>query len=56
MKKHFFCFSLSLAKYLCKQGFRITGTKDNRYYLTEHFIFLFDDTPELRSAVKRRVR
>ena len=52
--KFYKCYSLKLAKYLCEKGFKIVDTIDDKRFLGERFIFLFDDTPELRSAVIER--
>ena len=51
--QYFKCYSLKLAKYLCKRGFRILDTLDNKNR-EGHIIFLFEDTEDLRKIVRER--
>ncbi len=44
-------FTIKLTKELCKQGFKVIGTAPN-YQKPWLYVYLFEDTPELRQAIK----
>lgn len=51
MKKDFIVFSKRLSKALVAQGFILKDTQVNKKR-PNYFVYLFEDTPELRERIK----
>lgn len=52
MGKDYVVYSLRLANILSNKGFQIKGTRIN-YKNPKYTVFMFEDTEELRKAIKR---
>lgn len=49
--KKYKVFTLKLAQHLCKKGYRVLGTAPN-FQKPWLYVYLFEDTPELRAEVE----